>query len=303
MTGRIVVHGGVDMPATHEVFDVLREAARRGADVLAAASDPVAAVEAAICHLEDAPIFNAGRGSVLNAEGMVESDAGIADGSSERFAGVSGLSDTTNPIRAAVELLRRRPGPVLLAGEGARRFARDAGLPSTDLRTDEQLAIWQEVRRSGLDAAVSAFTGRTLSLTETVGCIAASAQGRLVAASSTGGLLFKMPGRVGDASVNGAGIHADADLAVLCSGQGEASIELSLAQRAASQARLHGSMAAARWAVSHGVESKSMRGAVLVYDRRTDETSAVHSGASFPVVTASGTDVSVVPATPLERVS
>ena len=231
MRCRVIVHGGVDSTGGRQELQALEEAAEVGHDVVFKGGDAVSAVEAAIRLLEDKPLFNAGLGSVLNQEGEVETDASIVDGSTGRFAGVAALTTAAHPISVAVDLLRRAPGPVLLAGEGARRFAAKTGAEERDLRTPEQVRVWERAR-AGLLESASLFTGRLPATSDTVGAIVVDQQARVAAGSSTGGILLKMPGRVGDAAILGAGIYADGSHAALCSGSGEAAIELSLAHRA-----------------------------------------------------------------------
>jgi beta-aspartyl-peptidase (threonine type) len=171
------------------------------------------AVELTIRSLEDDPIFNAGFGSVLNTDGKVQMDAAIMDGRTLDVGAVAVLERIRNPIRVARGLLRHRH--VLLAGEGALRFARASGIPEC---SDEEL-ISPERRDSpnewGLD---------------TVGCIALDVRGNIVAATSTGGLPGKLPGRIGDAPLAGSGFYADDQRGGVCfSGDGESIVRVALA--------------------------------------------------------------------------
>lgn len=291
---RIVVHAGADMPADRATLATLRAAAVAGLARLRAGGSAASAAVAAVALLEDDPRLNAGRGSVLNADGDVETDASVVDGTADRFAAVAGLRGIANPVRAAEALLASGAGPVLLVGEGARRFALGAGLEERDLVTDEQRAFWQDVRDGRAGGARSTFTGRPLSASDTVGAIVV-ADGRLAAAGSTGGMLMKLPGRVGDAAVLGAGIYADEDAAVLCSGHGEATIELSLALRVALRTR-DGTVAdAVRWGIGTAERRKDMRGGIVAYTRASDTVAAVTNASSFPVVTATADGDAVVP--------
>lgn len=288
MSWRVIVHAGVDTEPTDAVLAALRIAAARAVAALDAGQSPVSAAVAAVSVLEDTPDLNAGLGSVLNADGIAEADAGVVDGADGRFAAVAALTGIRNPVRAAAALLDARPGPVLLAGDGARRFALQAGLEEADLVTAEQERIWRHVKDNGTGSLRSVFTGRELSLSETVGAIVAtgSAGGSIAAAASTGGVLMKLPGRVGDSAIHGAGIYADSDVAMLCSGQGEATIELNLAVRVATRIGTGTLPEALRWGVKLGQEHRGMRGGIVGYDRTSDTVAAVTNASSFPVVTA-----------------
>jgi beta-aspartyl-peptidase (threonine type) len=299
--GRVIVHGGVDSPGGPQVLRALEDAARAGRESLGAGRDALAAAEAAIWVLEADPLFNAGLGSVLNKDGEVETDASIADGTNGRFAGVAALPGVIYPISVAAELLRRAPGPVLLAAAGAKRFAREIGAPERDLRTAEQLRIWEEVRK-GEAPVRSPFTGRRIAVSETVGAIVLDGEGRLAAGSSTGGTLLKMAGRVGDAAIFGAGIYADGPFAALCSGLGEAAIELSLALRVVERYRQQRDPQAAVETVELLNQRRAVGGIVL-FDAEEDLVAVAHNAANFPVVTEIGAGPELVPAVRLEEVS
>lgn len=303
MKPRIVVHAGVDTPHEEAVIEALREAAMAALAELAAGGSSVAAAVAAVAVLEDATALNAGTGSVLNADGEVETDAGVVDGATRRFAGVAALSGIRNPVRAASALLESSAGPVLLVGDGARRFAVAAGLAEGDLVTEEQRQFWKEMANGETGSLRSAFTGRPIPLTETVGAIVWGGPGAsgVAAAASTGGVLMKLPGRVGDSAIHGAGIYADENVALLCSGQGESTIELNLALRVATRQRADTLVDAMRWGVEMGQRLKAMVGGMVGYDRATDTVAAATNAASFPVLTATaGNEAVLVPPVFLE---
>ena len=182
-------------------------AAQAGRAVLAAGGSAVEAVEATIRVLEDTPVFNAGYGSVRNADGEVEMDAALMDGETLDLGGVAAIQGVRHPISVARLMLARKP--TLLAGEGARRFAAAQGADLCDpaaMISPEQLA--SEAHGTGYD---------------TVGCVALDLNGRLAAGTSTGGLTGKPPGRVGDSPLPGCGLYAEAGVgAVSLSGEGEA---------------------------------------------------------------------------------
>lgn len=302
MTRRVIVHAGVDTEPSPVVTTALHRASQRALAILERGGDPTRAAVEAVCVLEDEPTLNAGRGSVLNEHGDVEADASVVDGHQQRFAAVAALVGLRNPVAVAHALLLEESGPVFLAGDGAHRFGVAAGVPRAELRTAEQRGIWEHVRSSGLDQGRSVFTGRAIGATETVGAIVTDG-GRVAAAASTGGMLMKRQGRVGDSAIHGAGIYADAGAAVLCSGNGEISIELHLALRTALRIADTDVHAATTWAVRAGHERKALRGGVLAYDLRRDAIGVAHNASSFPVLSATPdghvvVDPTVLPSAP-----
>ncbi|ACL71652.1 peptidase T2 asparaginase 2 [Thioalkalivibrio sulfidiphilus HL-EbGr7] len=218
MSPVLLVHGGAGRyPEADDRAGALEgceAAAREGWAVLRAGGSALDAVQAAVMALEDDPRFNAGSGSVLNAEGRVEMDAAIMDGSTVRAGAVAAVTTLRNPVAAARRVLEEGR-TVLRVGPAAEAFARAQGLEAVEpaaLITPRQQARWQAAH-------------------ETVGCVALDAQGRLAAATSTGGLFDKPPGRVGDSALIGCGTYADERGAVSCTGQGEAIIRAALAMR------------------------------------------------------------------------
>ena len=213
--------GGADAPR----LDGVRRACEAGWAILRTGGSALDAVEAAVRALEDDPTFNAGTGSTLTAAGEVEMDASIMDGATLRCGGVAAVNDVRNPVVLARAVMERSEH-VLLAGPGASAFAREVGIPAYDdalLVTPRQLARWEAARR-----------GASASKTGTVGAVARDAGGHLAAATSTGGMSMKRPGRVGDTPIIGAGTYADDALAaVSCTGHGERIIQLTLARHAA----------------------------------------------------------------------
>jgi beta-aspartyl-peptidase (threonine type) len=159
------------------------------------------AVEAAVAVLEDAPLFNAGRGSVLTAAGGVEMDAGIAYGPSLATGAVACVTRVRNPVRLARAVMERTPH-VLLAGRGAEALA-------VELEIELMKPSWFVTPRERFEAG-------------TVGAVARDSGGALAAATSTGGTRGQLPGRVGDSPVFGAGTYADSRCAVSATGDGEA---------------------------------------------------------------------------------
>jgi isoaspartyl peptidase/L-asparaginase-like protein (Ntn-hydrolase superfamily) len=228
------VHGGAgSAPAAEEqagrpeLRAALEGALLSGHRALAGGGSALDAAVAAVRVLEDCPWLNAGRGSVLCATGELEMDAAVMDGASRRAGAVAGLRSVVNPVLAARAVMEHSPH-VLLAGDGAERFAREQGLACaapesfvTELRR-RQLARWRE--RSG-EAAQTAGGG-------TVGAVARDPQGHLAAATSTGGITGKLAGRVSDSALIGAGNFADdATCAVSATGTGDVFIRAGFAHQ------------------------------------------------------------------------
>ena len=190
------------------------------------------AVTLAVEAMEDEPLFNAGRGSVLDAEGKVGMDASIMRGHDKAAGAVIGVSRSRHPIRIAHHLLTQG-WPVMLAGEAADVYGDAQGVESVDpswLKTDLRQAQWDKWRGQRLrpgatdeDDALLDHDGEQDGW-GTVGAVALDRDGVLAAATSTGGMTGKPVGRVGDTPLIGAGTWADADVAVSCTGVGEAFI-------------------------------------------------------------------------------
>jgi isoaspartyl peptidase/L-asparaginase-like protein (Ntn-hydrolase superfamily) len=200
----------------------LRTALRAGHLVLAAGGSALDAVTAAVMALEEDPLFNAGRGAVFTSAGEIEMDAAVMDGRDRRAGAIAGICGPRHPVLAARAVMERTEH-VMLAGEGARRFCREAGLEHMDsswFRTERRWdALQQELERRRQALPDDGDPARKHG---TVGAVACDAAGSLAAATSTGGMTGKTPGRVGDCPVIGAGTWADnATCAVSGTGHGE----------------------------------------------------------------------------------
>jgi beta-aspartyl-peptidase (threonine type) len=214
-----VVHGGAGSSPADFTRDEnlarregLNKALQIGAKILREGGASLEAVEQVVRCLEDDPCFNAGRGAVFNAEGEHELDASIMDGRTLACGAVAAVRTAQHPITVARRIMLETPH-VLLAGEGADRFVESIGAERVTNRffdTQRQRAEWERARR-----AESTGGG-------TVGCVALDVNGNLAAGTSTGGLTNKLPGRVGDTPIIGAGTYADNEsCAVSCTGFGE----------------------------------------------------------------------------------
>jgi beta-aspartyl-peptidase (threonine type) len=190
----------------------------------AAREDALDAVEAAVRVLEDDPRLNAGYGAVLNLAGAVELDAGISDGATGRSGGVGNVA-VRHPVSLARRVLEETPH-VLLTGTGAAAFG--AAMEEVEVAPEERRR-WEEAKEQGrLDVARFGDPGEV----DTVGAVACAPGGGLAAASSTGGVFGKMPGRMGDSAIFGAGHYASRAAAVVGTGVGEMFLETLACARA-----------------------------------------------------------------------
>ena len=220
----LAVHGGAgtiprdataSLARTASYHDGLRRALTAGRDVLAADGSALDAVTEAVAVLEDDPLFNAGRGSVFTRVGTQEMDACVMEGADRRAGAVAGVFGPRNPVRAARAVMERS-GHVLLIGEGALAFCHEEGVAFREPGYFHSEARWRELQR-----ALEHPSGQPPQY-GTVGAVARDRRGHLAAATSTGGMTGKAPGRVGDTPIIGAGTYADnATCAVSATGHGE----------------------------------------------------------------------------------
>ncbi len=224
----IAVHGGSgDIPATIKEPEVknkyksaLQQALDEGFNILQKKGSALEAAIKAVCVLEDCELFNAGKGSVFNAKGVHSMDAAVMDGQSLKAGAVTNINGLKNPVLLADEILKETEY-VFLGGAEAMEFARKQNfdfLPSSYFFTQQRYDQWKEMEGSkkvALDHSSEKKFG-------TVGAVAADAKGNVAAATSTGGLVNKSWGRIGDTPVIGAGTYADNNAcAVSCTGYGE----------------------------------------------------------------------------------
>ena len=193
---------------------------------------------AAVVALEDDPLFNAGRGAVFTAAGTQEMDAAVMDGRERRAGAVAGIFGPNNPVLAARAVMEHSPH-VLLIGEGALAFCREQGLTFAEPDYFHTEARWQALQQT-LAQRGAADAPRTTRRAATARSAPSPATGRgnLAAATSTGGMTGKLPGRVGDSPIIGAGTYADnATCAVSATGHGEFFIRYAAAHEIAARLR------------------------------------------------------------------
>lgn len=238
----LVVHGGAwAIPA--EELEAHRagvaKALAAGYAVLEKGGAAVDAVERTVTILEDNPTFDAATGSFLTRDGRVQMDALIMDGERMLAGGVAGVERLKNPIQAA-RLVMEKSRHVYFVGQGAEDFAHQHGMAlirNSDLVIDrERIRLREAQQREQAGLPDSSFAGDALQLHpgsfdshDTVGAVALDVEGRIAAATSTGGTLNKAPGRVGDSSLIGCGCYADnLSAAVSLTGWGEPIMKLVL---------------------------------------------------------------------------
>jgi beta-aspartyl-peptidase (threonine type) len=256
----LAIHGGAGVirgAVTPRHRAGLRRALQAGWKILAAGGASLDAVTAAVVALEDDPLFNAGRGAAYNAEAKHELDAAIMDGATLRAGAVAAVTRIRNPVLAARAVMERSPH-VMLAGKGAERFASRQKLQLVDPGYFRSAA-----RRASRRQDPEHRHG-------TVGAVALDREGNLAAATSTGGSPGKLPGRVGDSPIVGAGTWADnATCAVSGTGDGELFVRTVLAYDVAARMRYHGdSLQRAASAALAGIARLGGSGGLVAVDRR-----------------------------------
>ncbi|KAI3762995.1 hypothetical protein L1987_53440 [Smallanthus sonchifolius] len=251
----IAVHGGAgvdpNLPAERQeqAKQLLTRVLNLGIDALRSSVSAIDVVELVVRELESDPLFNSGRGSALTENGTVEMEASIMDGAGRRCGAVSGLTTVKNPVSLARLVMDKSPHSYL-AFSGAEKFAKEMGVETVENKyfiTQDNVEMLKLAKEAGsivFDYRIPYETcgteveslihmnGLPISIyaPETVGCVVVDSQGRCAAATSTGGLLNKRTGRIGDSPLIGAGTYACDLCGVSCTGEGEAIIRGTLAR-------------------------------------------------------------------------
>jgi beta-aspartyl-peptidase (threonine type) len=230
MTVALIAHGGagnIRPGGEATAVDGMRAAVEAGRAVLLAGGSALDAVCATVVVLEDNPAYNAGTGSVLNYDGFVEMDACVMESTAARAGAVAALQRVKNPILVARKVMEETDH-VMLAGEGALRFARTMGFGDHDPITERRRADWEDKKRRIAEVLGAKSLNVRRFLRDhpaysggTVGAVAVDASGILAAATSTGGVTLKLVGRVGDTPIPGAGNYASRHVAASATGTGE----------------------------------------------------------------------------------
>jgi len=232
----VALHGGAgtlrrtDITAAQaqRYLDALHSILHSAQHMLAQGGTALDTVTLAVQLLEDCLLFNAGYGAVFTSDSTHELDAALMDGATLQAGAVAGVSRIRNPILAARAVMQQGQH-VLMAGMGAEQMAREAGLAMVEtdyFSTPERLAQLHAAQRMQ-QGAVLDHNGAVAHKMGTVGAVALDSLGNLAAATSTGGMTNKCPGRIGDSPVIGSGTYADnRTAAVSCTGHGEAFIRI-----------------------------------------------------------------------------
>jgi beta-aspartyl-peptidase (threonine type) len=246
----IAIHGGAGAITRDSTSPEVERAAREeletalhaGHRILTAGGTSLDAVVAAVCVLEDAPRFNAGKGAVLTHDGTVEMEASVMDGGTLRAGAATLLSRVKNPVKLA-RLILEQSRHVMLSGAGAEALASTNGLELEDNpyfvtpRRIEQLERALAVHPTATELSESEGEAGS---TGTVGAVALDGHGNLAAATSTGGMTNKLSGRIGDSPLIGAGTYADnRSAAVSTTGHGEMFLRVAAAHELCARIR-HG---------------------------------------------------------------
>ena len=230
---RLIVHGGAwNIPEAYldAHLNGVYEAVRQAYPALETGGSALDVVETAVRVLEADPTFDAGRGAFLNSVGEIELDAIIMDGRDLSFGAVGAVRNLLHPVSLA-RMVMEETEHCFLVGTGAEAFARLQGvkiLPPEDLLTERELAFYHEIRHNPTFKTHHPFEDQPH---DTVGAVALDRQGRLAVATSTGGTARKMPGRLGDCPIVGAGAYADNALGgVSATGWGESIMKVLLSK-------------------------------------------------------------------------
>lgn len=268
--------------------EVLAEALLKGYTVLTKGGSSEQAVIASIIVLEDSSLFNAGRGAALTRDGIVELDASLMVGQTGLAGAVANVHGVRNPILIAQKVMLSTPH-VLMIGEGAENLARQEKLqfeaPEWFITSEQKERLERAKKKDLPKGAYIPVSGRELSLLMgTVGAVALDQNGNLAAGTSTGGLAGKLPGRVGDSPIIGAGTYAENGVcAVSCTGHGEFFIRNAVAYDVA--ARMKYAQATLKEATQTIINDKlkrlDARGGLIAVDAKGNVSTPFNSEGMF----------------------
>lgn len=266
----IIVHGGAGRAVKNieETRKSIQTALNIGYKVLQNNNDAVKAVVEAVRNMEDNPIFNCGTGSALNIIGEAEMDASLMfirqSGEEPQFGAVAIIKSVKNPILIAQKILEETDH-LLLAGEGALKFARKLGFEPYNPVTEEKLKQLEEFKQKGDFSYFSKISNYLR--WETVGAVAIDDKGGIAVATSTGGILGKLPGRVGDTAIIGGGTYVSAFGGASATGHGEGIMKLLLTEYATNQMFEHPAQEAVGQAIKKATD-KNVRCGLISIDAR-----------------------------------
>lgn len=281
----LIIHGGcgaVHLFTPKEKAAYLKSMEKivtKGEAMLAAGKSALDTVEECVKLLENDPIFNAGKGSVLNEQGKVEMDASIMDGRTLSAGAVAGVSTVKNPVQLARKVMENT-SHVFLISQGAEKFAKISKAiqkPNSYFIIKKRIEQWKAAKKSN-QVKLDHDSQESKELKKgTVGAVAFDQHGNLAAATSTGGMTFKKFGRTGDSPIIGAGNYADnLTCAVSCTGRGEDFIKTGMAKFISDLIYLkkYSAEKAARVALKYFRERVNGYGGFILIDRKGDIASA-----------------------------
>ena len=277
----LVIHGGAGTierskmtPEKERDYRAgLERALTAGYEILKRGGSSLDATEAAVRMLEDDPHFNAGKGSVFTSAGTNEMDASIMDGGTLKAGAVASVRHVRNPIGLARLVMEKSPH-VMLDCAGAEAFAKENGIELVDEKyffTQERWDALQKIKEAEKHGGIG---GKNFFISEddrhgTVGAVALDRSGNLAAATSTGGMTNKMPGRIGDTPVIGAGTYANNQTcAVSCTGDGEYFIRVGAAHEVSTLMEYRGmKLQEAAQTALHAVKKLGGSGGLIAIDK------------------------------------
>jgi beta-aspartyl-peptidase (threonine type) len=281
----LVIHGGAGTIERSEVTPEkereyragLERALAAGYEILKRGGSSLDATEAAVRVLEDDPHFNAGRGSVFTSAGTNEMDAAIMDGKTLAAGAVAVLKHVKNPINLA-RLVMEKSGHVMMDGKGSEAFAKENGIELVDQKYFFTQDRWEALQKiKAAEKHRTSGAGKIVVITDqdrhgTVGAVALDKHGDLAAATSTGGTTNKLPGRIGDTPVIGAGTYANNQTcAVSCTGDGEYFIRAAAAHEVSALMKYRSmTLQEAAQAALDAVKKLGGTGGLIAIDRNGD---------------------------------
>lgn len=271
MEPRLIVHGGAwSIPENYEpdhiqgVFLAVKQIhpdIKKGMTALDA-------VEQAVKILEENPTFDAGRGAFLNAQGEIELDAIIMNGITLNFGAVAGVQNILHPVTLARQIMEKTEH-CFLVGKGAQQFARQIGISELDPRElliPRELEFYEQIKNDPSFYSHQPFEPQPKG---TVGAVAMDKWGNLAAATSTGGTPRKLPGRVGDSPIIGAGAYADNQVgAASATGWGESIMKIVMSKTACDLLKDHSAEQAARMSIDLLYRRVAGWGGIIIIDKK-----------------------------------
>jgi beta-aspartyl-peptidase (threonine type) len=297
----IVIHGGSGNIDPQSISDErkeaylakMAEALKVGEDMLKSGAASLDVVETVVKILEDSPLFNAGKGAVFNIEGKNELDASIMCGATHNAGSVAGLSTIKNPVSAARKVMEESPH-VMLTGKSADAFAYEHGIEMVDPGYFFDQVRWDQyreyVRNSFNRERGQAYPADGNLKMGTVGAVALDMKGNLAAATSTGGMTGKYPGRVGDSPLIGAGNYAsNLSCGVSATGHGEFFIRNMVAYDIAARVMYKGQALndAAREVINGKLKEQQANGGIIAIDKDGNVVMEFNTTAMFRGYTSS----------------